>query len=232
MQQKLTISVIIPAQNEQDSIVELIKHIKNTSRTNAVKEIIVAVNGTDLTAARSRKAGAIVVEVGSSRAIALNGGQAVASGDILYFLHADSLTPIGWDTLIINSYTAGYHAGCFCLQFDSDHPLLRFSASLSKYNWKRIRFGDQSLYVGRDIFIKAGKYDEAMKILEDREIINRIIKISKFTVLQDDIITSDRKYQIYGYWRLQSIFLAVNVLYFFHYPHMKIFRLYRKLLEV
>ncbi len=231
MSHRPTISVIIPAQNEQDSIGNLIMHIKAAAQTKAVKQIIVAVNGTDFTADRARKAGAVVVVVGSSRAVALNGGQKLATGDILYFLHADSLPPIGWDAQIISAYCAGYHAGTFRLQFDSDHPLLRISAWFTRFSWKFIRFGDQSLYVGQDVFIKAGKFNESMSIMECREIINRITQFSEFAILPQYLITSARKYQRYGYWRLQTVYLLVNIFYYLRFPQAKIVAPYRKLLD-
>jgi rSAM/selenodomain-associated transferase 2 len=225
-----TISVIIPAQNEQDSIVDLIAHIKATAHTEAVKEIIVAVNGTDSTATRASDAGAIVVTVGSSRAVALNGGHSQATGDILYFLHADSLPPPGWDSRIISAYFAGYHAGTFRLRFDSEHPLLRLSAWFTRFNWKFIRFGDQSLFVTQDVFTGAGKFDENMRIMEDREIINRIMKFSRFAILPQYLVTSERKYLRYGYWRLQAIYLVINVIYYLKLPQSDIIAVYRKLL--
>jgi rSAM/selenodomain-associated transferase 2 len=230
MSHKLTISVVIPAQNEQDSISKLIEHIKASAKTKEVKQIIVAVNGTDFTADRARKAGAVAVAVGSSRAVALNGGQELATGDILYFLHADSLPPIGWDAQIINAYGAGYHSGTFRLRFDSSHPLLRLSAWFTRFSWKFIRFGDQSLFVGRDVFIKAGKFNQSMLIMEDREIISRITQFSKFVVLPQYLITSARKYQRYGYWRLQAVYLVVNILYYLRFPQAKIVKIYHKLL--
>jgi rSAM/selenodomain-associated transferase 2 len=231
MRQKVTISVIIPAQNEQESISKLIAYIKSAARTKAVKQIIVAFNGTDLTAVRAKKVGAVVVAVGSSRSVALNGGQDVATGDILYFLHADSLPPPGWDTLIINAYNAGYHAGTFRLRFDSDHALLRLSAWFTRFSWKFIRFGDQSLFVGREEFIKAGKFNETMIIMEDCEIISRITQFSKFVILPNYLITSARKYQRYGYWRLQSMYLLVIVFYNLRFPQAKIAAIYRKFLD-
>ncbi len=230
MSHRPTISVIIPAHNEQDYIGNLIMHIKAAAQSKAVKQIIVAVNGTDFTADRARRAGAVVVAVGSSRAVALNGGQKLATGDILYFLHADSLPPIGWDAQIISAYCAGYHAGTFRLRFDSDHQLLRLSAWFTRFSWKFIRFGDQSLFVGQDVFIKAGKFNESMRIMEDREIIDRITQFSKFTILPQYQITSARKYQRYGYWRLQAVYLLVNIFYYLRFPQAKMVALYRKLL--
>ncbi len=226
-----TISVIIPAQNEQDSIVKLIAHINSTAQTRSVKQIIVAVNGSDLTANRAKRAGAIVVTKCRSRAVALNGGQKLATGDILYFLHADSLPPVGWDAQIITAYCAGYHAGTFRLRFNSNHPLLRLSAWFTRFSWKFIRFGDQSLFVGQDVFVKAGKFNESMSIMEDREIIDRITRFSKFVVLPQYLITSARKYQRYGYWRLQSVYLLVNIFYYLKFPQARIIALQRKLLD-
>jgi len=230
MSNRPTISVIVPAQNEQDSIVKVIARIKSTARTNAVMQIIVAVNGTDATTERARKSGALVAKVGNLRSVALNGGQKLATGDILYFLHADSLPPAGWDAQIIDAYKNGYHAGTFRLRFDIDHALLRLLAWFTQFSWKFIRFGDQSLFVGRNEFIKAGKFNESMQIMEDREIIDRITRHSKFIVLPQYLVTSARKYRRYGYWRLHTIYVLVNIYYYLKFPQAKIVALQRRLL--
>lgn len=230
MPDRLTISVVVPAQNEQHNIEDLLRYLKSTSQTKAVEQIIVAVNGDDQTAKLARKAGAQVVTVGASRSVALNGGQKIATGNILYFLHADSRPPLGWDAQIIDAYHAGYRAGTFRLSFDSNNKLLRLSAWFTRFNWKFIRFGDQSLFVGQTEFIKAGKYNQAMQIMEDREIINRIYVVAKFKVLPSRLITSARKYQRYGFWRLQTIYVIVNILYYLRLPQDKLVLVYKKLL--
>jgi glycosyltransferase involved in cell wall biosynthesis len=231
MKHSPTISVIIPAQNEQDSISDLIYYLKESSRTKDVVQIIVAVNGSDLTAVKAKNAGAVVIHVGNLRSVAMNGGQKHATGDILYFLHADSRPPIGWDSQIINAYSSGYHSGTFRLQFDSGHPLLRLSAWFTRFSWKFIRFGDQSLFVGHDEFIKARKFDEDMLILEDREIINRITQYSKFVVIPGFVTTSSRKYNRYGYWRLQSVYVIINLLYYLRLSQPKIIVIYQHLIR-
>jgi rSAM/selenodomain-associated transferase 2 len=211
---KPTISVIIPAQNEQDGIAALIVRVIATAQSCTPIEVIVAVNGSDHTADFARQSGAIVVPVGSSRSQAMNGGAEVASSDILYFLHADSLLPNGWDAYVIDAHQSGYNAGCFRLRFDSTHPLLQFSAWLTRFNWKFIRFGDQSLFVSRSTFILSGKFNNEMKLFEDQEILDRILPISRFKVMPQYITTSARKYEQYGCWKLQLVYVIVNILYY------------------
>jgi glycosyltransferase involved in cell wall biosynthesis len=88
------ISIVIPTYNEADQIAQTI------SKTNAAKgehqiEIIVADGGsTDETLPIALRSNAItIVSNKKGRAAQMNKGASVAKGDVLYFLHADSIPP-------------------------------------------------------------------------------------------------------------------------------------------
>ena len=57
----------------------------------------------------------------------MNIGAKEASGDILYFLHADSFPPKDFDYNIIRQVKKGNIAGCFRMKFNSTHPVLKIS---------------------------------------------------------------------------------------------------------
>ena len=151
------LSIIIPTLNEEETIRPLLKHLRQTAGL-PVPEIIVADGGSrDRTVERARREGARILECETSgRALQLNRGAKAASGDILYFLHADSLPPEGFDRFIRRAVKDRADAGCFRLRFDSDHPLLRFYAWFTRFNLDSFRFGDQSLFVTRFCFERTG----------------------------------------------------------------------------
>src|SRR5690606_6336964 len=80
------------------------------------------------------------------RAKQMNLGAQKAKGNILYFLHADSFPPQHFDTFIINEVINGKQAGCFRMQFNSNHWWLKLAGWFTKFNWKICRGGDQSLF--------------------------------------------------------------------------------------
>ncbi|MBH8559010.1 TIGR04283 family arsenosugar biosynthesis glycosyltransferase [Hymenobacter negativus] len=228
------VSIIIPTYNEAEGIATLLHHLRRAgTATDAAVEIIVADSpGTDATAARARQAGAGVVACPrKGRAAQLNHGARQATGSILYFLHADSLPPVGFLADIRRAVAAGYGCGCFRLAFDMPHWFLRAHAWFTRFDVALARFGDQSLFVERTIFEQAGGYREDLLILEDQEITRRLRRLTRLRVLPDPIITSARKYRENGVFRLQAAFYLLTGLYYLGVGQFTLLRVYRALIR-
>ena len=220
----MKISIIIPAYHEAAGIKKLITHLRNTSEEKHVQDIIV-VDGdsSDNTAQKAREAGATVLASSRrQRAYQMNLGAGIARGDIFYFLHADSFPPDGFDRPIINSVHKGYLAGCFRMRFDTKHPLLKFSEWFTRLNHILCRGGDQSLFITRDLFEKTGGFNEEFQVMEDIEIIQHIKKHTSFKIIPRALITSARKYEINGYFRLQFLFALIHLQYLTGVPPQKL----------
>jgi GT2 family glycosyltransferase len=150
----------------------------------------------------------------------MNAGAAAASGELLYFLHADTLPPEGYDRSLLNACDLNSEigpaltAGCFRLKFDWNHPILNFFAWWTRVNHSVCRGGDQSLFVPRSWFTQLGGFDEAYCIYEDNEFIRRLSKVYPFKILKSSVITSARKYRELGVWRLQYHFARIHLLYY------------------
>ena len=117
------------------------------------------------------------------------------------------------------------------MRFDSGHWFLKVNAWFTRFDVNAFRFGDQSLFVVKDIFIKAGGFDERLVVMEDQEIVYRLKKYGKFKVLPDAITTSARKYIINGTYRMQGIFFLIYFLYKCGVPQNKLVALYRSLIK-
>ncbi len=206
------ISIIVPVLNEEKSISKLFLHLKNTiSSCNYIKEVIIVDGGsTDNSIAIAKKNGATVVSSKKGRAIQMNTGAKIASGSILYFLHIDTFPPINFDALIVNQFLKNNKVGCFQMQFDNDHLLLKFFAWFSRINHKMCRGGDQSLFISKELFTKLNGYNESYIIYEDNEFIGRIYKENKFTVLPQKVKTSARRYEEIGVYKLQYYFGIIH----------------------
>ena len=153
----------------------------------------------------------LFLEFGKGRAKQMNHGAKKASGDILYFLHADSLPPKYFDEQIIKEVRKGNEIGCFRMKFDSNHFILKFSQWFTRFNFKFCRGGDQSLFITNGIFNELNCYDESYGIYEDCEFIGRVYDNYKFTIINDYVITSARKYECNGSWRLQYHFTVIHL---------------------
>jgi len=209
----MTVSVIIPVYNEADIISNAIRKVYR--RSNDILEIIVVDAGSeDQTRRQAERAGArVLISPQKGRAVQMNYGAEHAQGDILYFLHADSLPPQGFDNKIRQAYARDYPAGCFQLAFDRDSALLGIYAWFTRFDIDAFRFGDQSLFVSKSVFFDVGGFREDHLVMEDNEIIRRIKKRCPFVILDDKVITSARAYQQGGPLRLQLIFVFIVFLY-------------------
>lgn len=223
------ITVVIPVWNESDGISELISHLKE-AESGYLEEIVVSDGGsTDGTAEAARSAGARVIHSPrKGRAAQMNAGAAAAMGDILYFLHADTLPPDGFDSIILSELRGDTAAGCFRLRFDETRPALQFYSHFTRLHSRFLRFGDQSLFLRRKLFQKIGGFREELIVMEDQEIFHRIRNEGNIVVASEEVITSARKYRENGYLRLQLLFTLIWAGYYLGIPQDKLASFYKR----
>ncbi|MEM5563855.1 TIGR04283 family arsenosugar biosynthesis glycosyltransferase [Psychroserpens sp. AS72] len=208
------ISIIIPILNEAETIEDLLFHLIDHSSLENISEIIVVDGGSTDGSQEIIKNLDLKIKLLSSpkgRAKQMNLGAKMATGDILYFLHADSFPPLHFDELIISEVKKGNNAGCFRLQFDSKHWWLRLASWLTQFSWRASRGGDQSQFITRALFDEIGGYDENYVIYEDNILINELYDRKEFVVINKKIKTSARLYRKHGVWKLQYHFWTIYV---------------------
>jgi rSAM/selenodomain-associated transferase 2 len=224
------ISIIIPILNEAETIEKLFNHlIENSSKqniaeitvidggsTDASKDIISKFDlyreaNTETNSGLMNQTKIILVNSSKGRAKQMNIGSKVATGSILYFLHADSFPPKDFDLHIVNEVENGHLAGCFRLQFDHSHWWLRLASWLTQFHWRACRGGDQSQFITKALFDDIGGFDESYTIYEDNILINELYKRKQFKVINKKLRTSARRYEKHGIWKLQYHFWAIYV---------------------
>ena len=211
----MKISIIIPAYNEEKFIKKLISYLGSLDTCGFSREIIV-VDGlsADHTVSHAKDAGAIVLQSKSRcRSIQLNQGTEVATGDVYYFLHADTFPPRSLFSDLHQAIGENFEAGCYRLSFDQSHWFLRLNAWFSRFDFNAFRYGDQSLFVTRAAFQQITGYNKTLKILEDNDIITRLRKRVRFKLLDKVVVTSSRKYLEHGVFRLQFSYYLLYFLY-------------------
>lgn len=202
-----SISIVIPVLNEEDTISTLLSYLEENTSSKNIKEIIIVDGGsTDNTIALAKENNvkAIISEKGRSRQ--MNSGARCATGNILYFLHVDTLPPKNFDVFILNAVRKGNQAGCFRMKFDSSSRFLRFFAWCTRLNYKICRGGDQSLFITKALFENSGGFNEDYVVYEDNEFTDRLYELIDFKILPRHVITSARRYEQKGEVKLQYHF--------------------------
>ncbi|MEX2601867.1 MAG: TIGR04283 family arsenosugar biosynthesis glycosyltransferase [Balneolaceae bacterium] len=223
------ISIIIPVLNEEERIGRLIRELES-SGTGLIGEIIVVDGGSgDGTVDAAAQAGArVILSARRGRGSQMNAGAEAARSETLYFLHADTSPPASFDRKIIESVEGGLQAGCFRLRFDDPHPLLRFYSWFTRFDVDLFRFGDQSLFINRALFLRLGGFDERLTLMEDQEMVKRVKRLERFAILEDEVVTSARKYRENGVLRLQAVFTLLLVFYYAGVPQWRLVEYYRR----
>lgn len=209
------LSVIIPTYNEAGVVGRTVRHVLGAKRGGQDLEVIVVDGGsTDGTVREAEAAGARVVHASQKgRAAQMNAGAEVAQGELLFFLHADTLPPTDMYEQVMDAHAGGAGCGCMRLRFDRPHWALRLKAWFSRFSASGLHYGDQGLFVRRDHFQAVGGYRDDMIVFEDLDIIQRLRKVCRFSVLPGPITTSARKYARNSALRMQLTFYLMYPLY-------------------
>jgi len=219
------ISVVIPTLNEEANIAKNIKSLKRC-------EVIVSDGGSkDNTVKIARKLGAKVVKSPKGRARQMNTGAKKAKGDIILFLHADTLLPKGALKKIDEIKKTDIVAGGFCMKFTEKNTLLGMIAAKSNFRIlkSKLIFGDQAMFVKRKVFNELGGFKN-IKMMEDVDFSKRLIKNygrKRIKIIKEKVITSGRRFLEKGIIRLYFKMGVIRVLYFFGVHPNKLVRLYR-----
>lgn len=220
------ISVVIPAINEESGITGIME--KALMGKNI--EVIVADGGsTDSTGELALRMGARVVAAGRGRALQMNEGAKAALGDILLFLHADTMLPQGFDRDIRNVLAdPDTAAGAFRLCFERDAPtmqLMAFGANL-RSRFLKLPYGDQAIFVRRDVFHAAGGFPE-IPIMEDVAFMRAMHKRGRVVILPTRVSTSSRRFRRMGVFRTWLLNQLAMAWYFLDKPLDDLAFLYR-----
>lgn len=208
-----TISIIIPTYNEEIVIAQTIQRLLALTEQTQGIEIIVSDASTDTTPHILSCFPVTVCHSARSRSIQMNSGAYLAKGDILYFLHADTLPPPAFFDNIRSAVATGKQAGCFRMHFDDDHPLMKLFGWFTQFPLMICRGGDQSLFIEKKLFHEIGGFDETLLIMEDYNIIARIEQRTMFHILEKEVTTSARKYHSNGILPLQFLFGTIHLMY-------------------
>ena len=188
------ISIIVPVYNEAPAINKL---IDNLEQFKDYCEIIFVDGGSDDGTDRIiEKKYKLFYSPKKDRSYQMNYGASLSKGNILLFLHADSLLPDDAPGQILKIIRRGYKVGCFKIKFDSKNILMKICGFMSnlRVRLRNIAFGDQGIFIIKSYFYKLGGFAE-IPLMEDYQL-SMDIKADreKIALAKAKIETSERRF--------------------------------------
>lgn len=221
------ISIIIPALNEAENIVNTLESIRRSSEA----EIIVVDGGScdeTLTLARSCGAKALISLAGRARQ--MNAGAERATGDVLLFLHADTLLPEGFEHHVRQILALpGTAAGAFELHIDDPLSHLRMIEKIANLRSRKFQmpYGDQAIFLKAELFQEVGGFPD-IPIMEDFELVRRLRRKGRIVIAPVAAVTSARRWRKVGIWKTTLINQGVIAAYFLGVSPWRICQWYNK----
>ena len=212
----MTISVIIPTLNEAQNIRATLAPLRHP----AFGEVLVADGGSlDRTVAEAAPA-AKVLTAPTGRARQMNTGAATASGDVLLFLHADTLLPpTAADDITAALADPRVVGGHFAARIAPDRGLLWLVGRMMSWRARLtgIATGDQAIFVRRDVFEQLGGFPD-IPLMEDIAFSRRLKRAGRVAALRSCVMTSGRRWEQHGaartilsmWWLRMLFFLGVS----------------------
>lgn len=223
-----TLSIIIPALNEGADIESTLSVLLPPQARGA--EIIVVDGGSvDDTLIIASRCADQVLEAPSGRAVQMNAGAAVANGDALFFLHADSLPPPEVDKLILDALSSGdYVWGRFDVRISGAAPLLPLVASMMNLRSRltSIATGDQGIFMTRTAFDAIGGFPP-IPLMEDVAASRALKRLGRPACLREKIVASGRRWDKHGAARTILLMWRLRAAYFFGADPERLARRYR-----
>jgi rSAM/selenodomain-associated transferase 2 len=209
-----TLSIIVPTLNEADGIVDALSALQ-TLRAHGAEVIVVDGGSEDGTADLAQPLCDRVLIASRGRAAQMNAGAALARGDILLFLHADTRLPPDADRLVAAGLATHDVAwGRFDVRIAGRHPLLPLIAVFMNLRSRLtgIATGDQAQFAERREFVAVGGFPN-IPLMEDIALSRLLKRRGRPLCLSARATTSGRRWETKGVlctivlmWRLRLAF--------------------------
>lgn len=206
----MKVCVVVPALDEAARIGACLESV--VGQAGEVEVVMVDGGSTDATVEIASRHAA-VLRAPRGRAVQMNAGARRTSGEVLLFLHGDTvLHPDALPALRRALADARVVGGTFTLRFDRDHPLLRLYAACTRLPAGPFRFGDQGIFVRRAVFERLGGFRE-LPLLEDVDFLRRLRRAGRTAVVPRPVTTSARRFLARGVVRQQLLNGAILAAY-------------------
>ena len=220
---KTKISIIIPVLNEVENISGLLRSLQ-TYREKGHELIVVDGGSEDETVEIASPLADKTIQTVAGRSSQMNAGAYAATGDILWFLHADCRVPENSDELIINALAKRASSwGRFDVRLSGNKLSLRMVEKMMNLRSRLtgIATGDQAIFINRPLFEKVGGFPDQL-LMEDIEISKKLKAYQSPVSLRDKLMTSSRRWEQNGVAKTIFLMWLLRAAYFFGVPADKL----------
>jgi rSAM/selenodomain-associated transferase 2 len=188
------VSIIVPTLNEEAHIVE---NIRNLQQLSGEKEIIIVDGGsTDQTIRLVSAQNVRVLEASQGRGPQMHAGALASVGDVLWFVHADTIPSLHALEDIENSLKKdSVVGGNFGLIFDGpSRAAKRLTAIYPLLRILGLCYGDSGIFLRREVYFQIGGFGP-LPLFEDLDLLRRLRRVGKFIHLNSRIVASSRRFE-------------------------------------
>lgn len=208
------ISMIVPVLNEDEFIAATLTSLQ-AFRKEGHELIVVDGGSDDDTVGHAHALADQVLTAPRGRASQMHAGAHLAHGDVLWFIHADSLPPPAADQLILRAINqTGALWGRFDVRLDDAHTIYRIIEFLmnTRSRMTGIATGDQGIFIRRETYVKVGGFPQ-IPLMEDIAISKRLRTLARPACIHPKLTTSVRRWQQRGLMRTVLLMWRLRLAY-------------------
>lgn len=223
----LRLSIIVPVLDEAEGITATLDALA-APRFMGHEVIVVDGGSSDDTFVLSRARSDVTITGPRGRARQMNTGAAHARGDVLLFLHADTLLPPSGAERVAEAIDRGAAWGRFDVRIEGRSPMLAVVAASmnARSRLTGVATGDQAMFVRRDLFERVGGFAD-QPLMEDVELSRRLRRYAPPACLRERVTTSGRRWEQRGVWKTIVLMWRLRWRYWRGAPADELARAYR-----
>lgn len=225
------ISIVIPTLNEESYLERTFRHL-SLLEPPAWEVLVVDGGSEDQTVAIAQRSGVKVIHAQErGRSSQMNQGAAAATGDIICFLHADTLVPDDFITVVEQTLGDKAIVGGGFISLMVGTQTTRWGISLHNYlktyyapllfrpylffRGLRLLFGDQVIFCRRTDFWQCGGFDPQLPILEEADLCLKLVRKGRLRQVNRVVQSSDRRVARWGSFKATVIYVYIGFLWGF-----------------
>ena len=197
----MRLSIIIPVLNEAETLASRLDALQ-ALRARGAEVVVVDGGSADDSAERAALLADCVITSPRGRGRQMNAGAEQATGEVLLFLHADTVLPDLAIERIEDATAGGAVWGRFDVCIEGASVMLPIVAALmnGRSRLTGIATGDQAIFITREAFARVGGFPD-IPLMEDIAFSSAMRRIARPACLAEKVTTSGRRWEKHGVWR-------------------------------